>query len=618
MRDIRIIFVILFSFSLVKAQNVSDLHFGTDNSLEIISWNIEFFPHNDAVTVNKLKALIPTLDADIIAFQEVAEVAVFKQMINEIEGYNAYVGTTDDLIKLAYVYKTSTVQVNAVYEIFKEQEYDLPFYRRPYVMEFTFNNEEYVSINNHLKARGDGLLDKENEWDEENRRWVAINLLKDYIDTNFPLSKVLVMGDLNDILTDDFEHNVFQSILNDFRNYAFADIDIAKGPETEWSYPSWPSHIDHIIITNELFNTFNTHASSFATIRIEDYLSGGWQEYRNDISDHRAIGIRLFTGDSLLFYKNFEDQDILSGGWTSYSTTGAQNWHVPATTFGHNNSYCGFISGYNNGFNENEDWLVSPAFNADELQNLNLSFWNTVGYAGPGLTLLFSNDFTDSPQTATWTPVPNTNWSDGDPFWEWTYSGLLKLSEFSGESARIAFKYTSDANAGATWELDEIRLSNDINIIDIAASANVSEAGSVNGGGTFIYGDPVALEALPNTGYHFSNWTEGETIVSTIANYNFTANGNRTLMANFETAVYVDHAHNTSIKVYPNPASSELNIAGNNIEQLLIYDIWGRQVKAQFIYNTYSKIDIENLTKGIYIITVKTDTKVLTKRITKL
>src|SRR6056297_4141920 len=101
MRFLFLFITLSFLMPWSKAQNFENLTFGTDNSLEVITWNIEFFPHNGDLTVTYLSQIIEALDADIIAFQEVAEVDVFYQMINAIDGYDAFVGTTDDLIKLA-------------------------------------------------------------------------------------------------------------------------------------------------------------------------------------------------------------------------------------------------------------------------------------------------------------------------------------------------------------------------------------------------------------------------------------------------------------------------------------------------------------------------------------
>jgi len=43
----------------------------------------------------------------------------------------------------------------------------------------------------------------------------------------------------------------------------------------------------------------------------------------------------------------------------------------------------------------------------------------------------------------------------------------------------------------------------------------------------------VTVTATANTGYTFANWTESGNIVSTSANYSFTASANRDLVANF-------------------------------------------------------------------------------------
>ena len=76
--------------------------------------------------------------------------------------------------------------------------------------------------------------------DEETRRYTASNLLKEYIDTKLPNENVIVLGDLNDILTDVLANNVFQMIINDTENYLFADMEIAEGSSADWSYPWWP------------------------------------------------------------------------------------------------------------------------------------------------------------------------------------------------------------------------------------------------------------------------------------------------------------------------------------------------------------------------------------------
>ncbi len=67
----------------------------------------------------------------------------------------------------------------------------------------------------------------------------------------------------------------------------------------------------------------------------------------------------------------------------------------------------------------------------------------------------------------------------------------------------------------------------------ISVSANPSNGGTVSGGGSYSSGSSVTVNATPNSGYTFVNWTEGGTPVSTSQSYTFNATANRTLVANF-------------------------------------------------------------------------------------
>ena len=73
----------------------------------------------------------------------------------------------------------------------------------------------------------------------------------------------------------------------------------------------------------------------------------------------------------------------------------------------------------------------------------------------------------------------------------------------------------------------------------ISVSAHPSNGGSVTGGGTFQEGQSCTVRATANTGYTFVNWTENGSQVSSEANYTFTVNGDRSLVANFTAASYI-------------------------------------------------------------------------------
>ena len=158
-------------------------------------------------------------------------------------------------------------------------------------MDLNFAGENYFIINNHFKCCGDGILDLNDEFDEENRRYTAMNLLKTYIDENLPNEKVILVGDLNDDISESYQNNIFQNVLNDSDHYQFADLFIAQGNSSNWSFPNWPSHLDHILITNELSDRLNNIEVN--TIKIDDYINGGWTEYDQNISDHRPVAMKI-------------------------------------------------------------------------------------------------------------------------------------------------------------------------------------------------------------------------------------------------------------------------------------------------------------------------------------
>ena len=286
----KIFFIILIYNQLIVAQSLSDLVFGTDTSLDLVSWNIEWFPKNNTTSAY-VQEILANLEADIYALQEIEDTTLLKSIVSNIPGYDCYFKSSY-YGGLAYVYNTNTIQVDSKYEIFTSSPYWNAFPRSPQVLEFTFLGNDYIIINNHFKCCGDGVLNLNNSNDEENRRLQAVNYLKQFIDNNFPNTNVVLLGDLNDNLIDDVENNIFQNFIDDNDNYQFVDMEIAQGSSLDWSYPSWPSHLDHILITDELFEDFQNSNSLVSVIKIDDYM-GGWSNYDNNVSDHRPVGLKL-------------------------------------------------------------------------------------------------------------------------------------------------------------------------------------------------------------------------------------------------------------------------------------------------------------------------------------
>lgn len=266
------------------------LLFGSPATLDVVTWNLKTFPLNNN-TVNLLADIIPEMQAEVIAFQEVMDYSQFYALADAIPYYEAYIYNSTSSYRLAYLYDARTVTVNDAYTIFDSES--IPFPRPPYILDISFASKDYHIINNHFKALGDNVIDEGDVWDEENRRMTASNLLEEYIREHLDDQRVVVLGDLNDQIQEPEETNVFMAFLDRPGDYLFATMPIAQNPTPNTvSYPSYISILDHILISDELFADFSNAGNFCKAIRVESHV-GGLSSYYANISDHRPVGIRL-------------------------------------------------------------------------------------------------------------------------------------------------------------------------------------------------------------------------------------------------------------------------------------------------------------------------------------
>ena len=121
----------------LQSQDLEDLSFGEDNSLDIATWNIEWFPKNGQITVGYVTEIIEQLDLDIIAIQEVDNTVLFDQLLDNLPAYTGYY-ESEWFAGLAYIYKTEVVEINDIYEIYTTSPYWSAFPRSPMVMDMNF------------------------------------------------------------------------------------------------------------------------------------------------------------------------------------------------------------------------------------------------------------------------------------------------------------------------------------------------------------------------------------------------------------------------------------------------------------------------------------------------
>ena len=119
-------------------------------------------------------------------------------------------------------------------------------------------------------------------------------------------------------------------------------------------------------------------------------------------------------------------------------------------------------------------------------------------------------------ETCTLTATAN----EGYRFVHWTENG-----EVVSDESEYSFTVTIDRALVAVFGSTDP--------IDITVSANPERAGSVSGGGEYLFGETCTVTATPNEGYSFANWTENDEVVSTEATYTFEVSQARELTAHF-------------------------------------------------------------------------------------
>ncbi len=111
--------------------------------------------------------------------------------------------------------------------------------------------------------------------------------------THRPDDRVILLGDLNDELNDASPDNVFTDFLDDTANWRFADLALALDPGALWSYPTWPSQLDHLAVTNELFGAVDAAGADCWVVPVHDHITGGWSSYDSKVSDHLPVALRF-------------------------------------------------------------------------------------------------------------------------------------------------------------------------------------------------------------------------------------------------------------------------------------------------------------------------------------
>lgn len=157
-------------------------------------------------------------------------------------------------------------------------------------------------------------------------------------------------------------------------------------------------------------------------------------------------------------------------------------------------------------------------------------------------------------------------------------------------------------------------------------SITINGSGTVKGAGAYDENKIVFVEATPDSGWVFANWTGEMTITSPAINV--VMNGDKTLTANFEeatSALNIIKNEEQVISNYPNPfkysTTIKYNIPKHSSVKLRVLDLNGKEVSVlvdcPLEKGSYTSIwNGSEFSEGVYFYQIEYDSRVLTNRMT--
>ena len=307
-----------------------------------------------------------------------------------------------------------------------------------------------------------------------------------------------------------------------------SSVTLTATANTGYTFTNWTKN--GVVVSTSATYSFNASATNSGAYVANFTLNSYTVSIAPNPIEGGTVAFASKEGGEELTY-DFEDG---WQGWTTFqgNTTSPNSWmHNTAYPTSNNDFTTGY--GYNNsdGFMLSESYISGTSSGAGQAvtpDNYLVSPQVRLGgsisfYAGARNTSYCAEKFSVMVST-----TDNTNAASFTTVGTWT----LSLSEAGYNST----PYTVDLSAYSGMGYIAIRHFDCYDQWFLAVDNITIVEGTIDDGsasGTFNYGTSCTVTATPNADYHFVNWTENGTAVSTEANYTFTVTGGRDLVANF-------------------------------------------------------------------------------------
>ena len=271
-----------------------------EDTFELVTWNIEWFgstnngPSNEDLQLRNAARVMQNMDADMYLLQEITSSSALQELTDRLDGYRSFIADHISIsLKTAYIYKTSTIDSISAGAVTLFQDRNDWAQRLPFRFRFSFEVgdvvQNIIAVNIHAKANTGGFSDREESYQKRVR---AAEDLERYISDRQSDSYVIIAGDYNDdmdVSIFDNRETPYDDFLENERSFRVLTKELTDAGEQ--STVGFSSMIDHITITDELFDTFIV--GSQEVFDADQLIS----DYGNTTSDHFPVWAKFdFTG----------------------------------------------------------------------------------------------------------------------------------------------------------------------------------------------------------------------------------------------------------------------------------------------------------------------------------
>lgn len=301
--------LILFFFTLLLSAQIRSQ--STASTLDVISWNIEFFgapyasgPADKDLQEINVKKLMRYFNADLYGLLEVVDTMRLRRLVDSLGntefGYvvapycsNNTTGTGASWTsgqKQAYIYRKSIFSNVTTRGIMRNSSAAYTNWasgRFPFLLSATVTIDGISKNLNFILLHGKAGSTA----DDFNKRQAAANELKDTLDAQFNTSNTFIIGDFNDALHNSIypgsgisSYNTIVADSTDADHYKSVTLPLGAAGQT--SMINFPNVIDNHIISNEIVPFYVLGSAQIRTdvaSVVSDYITA------HNTSDHYPV-----------------------------------------------------------------------------------------------------------------------------------------------------------------------------------------------------------------------------------------------------------------------------------------------------------------------------------------